>query len=138
VPPASTTCWRCCPLGLALAERDGRLLFVNEAFERAAGLPPGQSVVYPSDLVVKEDKGAVSEAVRRFGSGRQHSGDLSVRLRHRPEEPVSLTIATARGLGDAAVLLSLKDSSEESKLKRQVAQATKMQAVGPAGRRGGA
>jgi len=118
------------PLGLALAERDGRLLFVNAAFERAAGLPAGQSVVYPSDLVVKEDKGAVSDAVRRFGSGRQHSGDLSVRLRHRPDEPVSLTIATARGLGDASVLLSLKDSTEESKLKRQVAQATKMQAVG--------
>ena len=118
------------PLGLALAERDGRLLFVNAAFERAAGLPPGQAAVYPSDLVVKEDKGAVSDAVRRFGSGRQHSGDLSVRLRHRPDEPVSLTIATARGLGEASVLLSLKDSTEESKLKRQVAQATKMQAVG--------
>ncbi|HEX8445191.1 MAG TPA: ATP-binding protein [Sphingomonas sp.] len=118
------------PLGLALAERDGRLLFVNAAFERAAGLQPGHAVVYPSDLVVKEDKGAVSDAVRRFGSGRQHSGDLSIRLRHRPEEPVSLTIATARGLGDASVLLSLKDSTEESKLKRQVAQATKMQAVG--------
>ncbi|MFD1950876.1 ATP-binding protein [Sphingomonas arantia] len=120
------------PLGLALAERDGRLLFVNAAFERAAGLPAGQAAVYPSDLVVKEDKGAVSDAVRRFGSGsgRQHSGDLSVRLRHRPDEPVSLTIATARGLGDASVLLSLKDSTEESKLKRQVAQATKMQAVG--------
>jgi two-component system cell cycle sensor histidine kinase/response regulator CckA len=35
-----------------------------------------------------------------------------------------------RGLGDAAVLLLLKDNSEEAKLKRQVAQATKMQAVG--------
>jgi two-component system cell cycle sensor histidine kinase/response regulator CckA len=47
-----------------------------------------------------------------------------------PEEPVALTIANAKGLGDAAVLLSLKDDSEESTLKRQVAQATKMQAVG--------
>ena len=35
-----------------------------------------------------------------------------------------------RGLGDAAVLLLLKDNSEEAKLKRQVAQATKMQMVG--------
>jgi two-component system cell cycle sensor histidine kinase/response regulator CckA len=33
-------------------------------------------------------------------------------------------------VGDAAVLLSLKDNSEESKLKKQVLQATKMQAVG--------
>ncbi|MBK5265666.1 MAG: response regulator, partial [Alphaproteobacteria bacterium] len=42
----------------------------------------------------------------------------------------ALSLAGVRGLGEAAVLLSLKDNSEESKLKRQVAQATKMQAVG--------
>ena len=35
-----------------------------------------------------------------------------------------------RGLGDAAVLIGLKDNSEETKLKRQVAQQSKMQAVG--------
>jgi len=57
-------------------------------------------------------------------------GDIAIRLTQKPEEPIALTIATARGLGDAAVLLSLKDNSEESRLKRQVAQATKMQAVG--------
>ena len=80
--------------------------------------------------MVEEDKAAVSVAVRRFAAGQRHSGDLAVRLRHRPDEPVALTIAGARGLGDAAVLLSLKDSSEETRLKRQVAQQTKMQAVG--------
>ncbi|TVV70108.1 response regulator [Sphingomonas solaris] len=118
------------PLGLALAERDGRILFMNEAFEQAAAIPPGQSVLYPGDLVVKEDKAAVSDAVRRFAAGHRISGDLAVRLRWRAEEPVALTIAGARGLGDAVVLLSLKDNSEESRLKRQVMQATKMQAVG--------
>ncbi|MDB5690093.1 MAG: sensor histidine kinase [Sphingomonas bacterium] len=118
------------PLGLALAERDGRFLFMNEAFERAAGLQPGDAPIYPGDLVVKEDKAAVSDAVRRFAAGQRHSGDLAVRLVNRQDEPVALTIAAARGLGDAAVLLSLKDSSEEIRLKRQVAQATKMQAVG--------
>jgi two-component system cell cycle sensor histidine kinase/response regulator CckA len=118
------------PLGLALAERDGRLLFMNEAFARAAHLPPGKTALYPSDLVVKEDKAAVSDAVRRFAAGHRLSGDLAVRLVHRPDEAVALTIAGARGLGDAAVLLSLKDNSEETRLQRQVAQATKMQAVG--------
>ncbi|MET0269843.1 MAG: response regulator [Sphingomonas sp.] len=118
------------PLGLALAERDGRLLFMNDAFRRAAGLEPGQAAVYPSDLVVREDKGAVADAIRRFASGRLYSGDLSVRLLARGDEPVSLTVAGATGLGDATVLLSLKDNSEESRLKRQVAQASKMQAVG--------
>ena len=58
------------------------------------------------------------------------SGDLAIRLTHQGREPVALTIAGLRGLGDAAVLLLLKDNSEEAKLKRQVAQATKMQMVG--------
>jgi two-component system cell cycle sensor histidine kinase/response regulator CckA len=118
------------PLGFALADRDGRLLFLNEAFARAAGLEPGAHPVYPGDLVVREDKAAVADTVRRFASGPPMSGDIAVRLQARPEEPIALSIAGARGLGDAAVLLSLKDNAEESKLKRQVAQATKMQAVG--------
>ena len=58
------------------------------------------------------------------------SGDLAVRLARQSSEPVALTIAGLRGLGDAAVLLLLKDNSEEAKLKRQIAQATKMQVVG--------
>ena len=118
------------PLGLALVERDGRFLFLNDAFRRAAGLGPNDAAVYPSDLVADEDKSIVSDAVRRFAGGRALPGDLAIRLKYRPEEPVALTIANAKGLGDAAVLLSLKDNTEESKLKRQVAQATKMQAVG--------
>jgi len=118
------------PLGLALVERDGRFLFLNDAFRRAAGLSADDHAVYPSDLVADEDKGIVSDAVRRFAAGRALPGDLAVRLKYRPDEPIALTIANAKGLGDAAVLLSLKDNTEESKLKRQVAQATKMQAVG--------
>jgi two-component system cell cycle sensor histidine kinase/response regulator CckA len=118
------------PLGLALAGADGRMSFMNEPFARAAGLGPESSIVYPSDLVVEDDKAAVSDAVRRFSQGRGSATDLAVRLKERPDENVSLTIAATKGLGDATVLLSLKDNSEESRLKRQVAQAMKMQAVG--------
>jgi two-component system, cell cycle sensor histidine kinase and response regulator CckA len=118
------------PLGLALADRDGRFLFLNDAFCRAVGLAPGAKPIYPGDLVVREDKAAVADSVRRFATGQAMTGDIAVRLRDQPDEPVALTIAGARGLGDAAVLLSIKDNSEESKLKKQVAQATKMQAVG--------
>jgi two-component system cell cycle sensor histidine kinase/response regulator CckA len=118
------------PLGFALADRDGRFLFLNEAFTRVAGIEGQATPVYPSDLVVREDKGVVADTVRRFASGPPMSGDIAVRLRTRPDDPVALSIAGARGLGDAAVLLSLKDNAEESRLKRQVAQATKMQAVG--------
>jgi two-component system, cell cycle sensor histidine kinase and response regulator CckA len=118
------------PLGLALADRDGRFLFLNEAFCRAASLPAGAKPIYPGDLVVKEDKAAVADTVRRFASGQALTGDIAIRLREASEEPVALSIAGLRGLGEAAVLLSLKDNSEESKLKRQIAQASKMQAIG--------
>ncbi|MBI0474918.1 response regulator [Sphingomonas sp. MA1305] len=118
------------PFGMALVDREGRFLQMNDAFVRAGQVDPQAPPLYPGDLVVREDKAAVADAIRRFASGATHSSDMAVRLKEHPEEPVVLTIAGARGLGDAAVLLSLKDNSEESRLKREVAQATKMQAVG--------
>lgn len=118
------------PLGLALAERDGRFLYMNEAFRRAAGLDADARPVYPGDLVVDEDKTAVANAVRRFSNSASISADIALRLKSQPNETVAMTVAGASGLGNAAVLLSLKDNSEDEKLKRQVAQATKMQAVG--------
>jgi two-component system cell cycle sensor histidine kinase/response regulator CckA len=118
------------PIGLALVDRDGRFLMMNKAFRQAGGIPGEEMPSYPGDLVVKEDKAAVADAVRRNARGPAMSGDLPVRLAHQPTEPVALTVAGLRGLGDAAVLLLLKDNSEEAKLKRQIAQATKMQAVG--------
>ena len=118
------------PLGLALVDRDGRFLTMNKAFKVAGGIKDDNGTVYPGDLVAKEDKGAVADAVRRNARGPAMSRDLPIRLNAQPGESVALTVAGLRGLGDAAVLLLLKDNSEEAKLKRQVAQATKMQAVG--------
>ena len=118
------------PVGLALVDRDGRFLTMNKAFRQAAALKRDANPAYPGDLVVKEDKAAVADAVRRNARGPAMSGDLAVRLTGQESEPVALTIAGLRGLGEAAVLLLLKDNSEEAKLKRQVAQATKMQVVG--------
>jgi len=118
------------PIGLALVDRDGRFLTMNNAFRTAGGIGGQEMPSYPGDLVAKEDKAAVADAVRRNARGPAMSRDLAVRLAQQPGEPVALTVAGLRGLGDAAVLLLLKDNSEEAKLKRQIAQATKMQAVG--------
>ena len=118
------------PIGLALVDRDGRFLTMNQVFRSAAAIKSPTMPVYPGDLVVKEDKAPVADAVRRNARGPAMSGDLAVRLANNTAEPVALTIAGVRGLGDAAVLLLLKDNSEEAKLKRQIAQATKMQVVG--------
>lgn len=118
------------PLGLAMTDRDGRFLFGNDAFLRSVDREGRTLPKFPTDLVVPEDKRALSDAVRRHGRGPATSGDMAVRLTHQPAEPVSIGLAGVRGLGEAAVLLSLADSSEQNQLKRQVAQATKMQAVG--------
>ena len=118
------------PLGLAMTDRDGRFLFANPSFLRAIGRPDKGLPTFPSDLVVREDKSAISDAVRRFGKGGMASGDVAVRLAASPEEPVSLGLASVRGLGEPAVLLTLADTKEETELKRQIAQATKMQAIG--------
>ncbi|WP_374542011.1 response regulator [Sphingorhabdus sp.] len=118
------------PLGLALVDRDGRFLFANEAFARVAGFEPQSLPPYPGDLVVAEDKAAVSDTIRRYARGQSMSGDIAVRLKNDPDEAVALSIAGLRGMGEATVLLGLKDNSEEARLKRQVAQATKMQAIG--------
>ncbi len=118
------------PFGVALVDREGRFLQMNSAFARAANVDATAPPIYPGDLVVREDKSAVADAIRRFTSTAARSTDLAVRLKDHPDEPVALSIAAARGLGDAAVLLSLKDNGEENRLKREVAQATKMQAVG--------
>ena len=118
------------PLGLALVDRDGRFLFANDAFARVLDVEPTKLPPYPADLVISEDKGAVLDSIRRYGSGSMTSGDIAIRLKERPDEVIALSIAGVRGLGDAAVLLGLKDNSEEIILKRQVAQQTKMESIG--------
>ncbi|HEX8062314.1 MAG TPA: PAS domain-containing protein, partial [Allosphingosinicella sp.] len=57
------------PLGLALADRDGRFVYLNAAFRRAAGLSRTAMPTWPSDLVVDEDKAAVADSIRRFARG---------------------------------------------------------------------
>ncbi len=118
------------PLGLAMVDRDGRLLFANAAFLRVAGHEAPTLPLYPADLVIREDKGALSDAVRRHAQGATTSGDVAVRLRTAPDDPVMMALAAVQGLGECAVLLSLKDSTEETRLKHQIAQASKMQAIG--------
>ncbi|MBW6523746.1 response regulator [Sphingomonas sp. RHCKR47] len=118
------------PFGLALVDREGRFIAMNAAFARMAAAEPAAPPLYPGDLVVREDKAAVADAVRRFTTGGAQSADLAIRLKGHPDEPVALSIAATRGFGGASVLLSFKENGEENRLKREVAQATKMQAVG--------
>src|SRR3546814_3326279 len=53
------------PLGLALTDRDGRFRFMNQAFCRAASIGEGEEVLYPSDLVMEDEKAMVADAIDR-------------------------------------------------------------------------
>ena len=61
------------PFGMALVDREGKFLQMNDAFIRAAGVDPRSPPLYPGDLVVREDKAAVADAIRRFAGGVTHS-----------------------------------------------------------------
>ncbi len=124
------------PLPLALADRDGRILYANAAFRETCGSAVNfdERVSYPSDLVSDEDRAVVSDLVRRVGSGASGRQRAVVRLRHGQDEPVQLAIAPASSLssrvGGIAVVLTLADNAERRKLEQQFAQAQKMNAVG--------
>ena len=64
VVSAQTGSGKTVAFGLAMADRDGRLLFANPAFMRAAGKEGEPAPTYPTDLVVQEDKGPISDAIR--------------------------------------------------------------------------
>jgi two-component system cell cycle sensor histidine kinase/response regulator CckA len=81
------------PVGLALVDRDGRFVLMNDPFVRAAQVDPAHPPLYPGDLVVREDKAAVADAIRSFANGVTHSMDMAIRLKGHPDEPVALTIA---------------------------------------------
>jgi two-component system, cell cycle sensor histidine kinase and response regulator CckA len=128
--PAPRGAARQLPLGLAMADRDGRLLFANPAFMRAAGREGRRRRPIPPTLSCRRTRAPFPTRSAVSRKARRRSGDIAVRLRTQPDDPVSLSLAGVRGLGEAAVLLGLTDTTEETRLKRQVAQATKMQAVG--------
>lgn len=118
------------PFAMAMVDREGRFLFINAAFQRLAGLDAARLPTYPGDLVVAEDKAALAEAVRRHAGGRASAGDLAVRFSARNDESVAIGLVGVRGMGDAAVLLTLKEGGGDGALQQQMVQATKMQAVG--------
>ena len=118
------------PLGLAMADRDGRLRYMNAAFLASAGEAEQADLAFPSDLVIDEDKTLVSDAVRRATTRHGKPREIQVRLKTRPNEDSSLWIARSPDPAATEIILSLRDNREQLKLERQVAQATKMQAVG--------
>ena len=116
------------PLRLALIDRDGRLLGGNQAFRDFAG--EAANARYPGDLVVADDKGALADHIRRMSGGRALSGDITVRFASAPDDPVTVTASSVRGVGPATVLLAVREDGPTLTAKTETAQQNKMEAVG--------
>lgn len=118
------------PIALGIADREGRLLFANDAFCSVTAVDLTAHTAYAADMVMVEDRTAVSDMMRRVGAGVSSTQHLVVHLRNRPEEPTQITAARTAGDPDPVVLLTVTDNSEKRRLEQQFAQVQKMQAVG--------
>src|SRR3546814_5370291 len=83
-----------------MVDRDGRFLYMNRAFVRAASLPEGRMPRYPGDIVVGEDKGPLADMIRRHSSGQQGGGDPSIRRAGKSGDPVSMSVGGGGGMED--------------------------------------
>lgn len=118
------------PFAMAMVDREGRFLFLNAAFQAAAGIAAERLPTYPSDLVVAEDKAPISEAVRRHAGGHASAGNIAIRFAVGGAEHRTISLVGVRGMGEASVLLTLNAAVEPVGIDQQLSQATKMQAVG--------
>lgn len=120
------------PLGLATIDREGRLHHCNAAFWTVIG-DRSRVLLYPSDFVIDDDKGMLADSVRKIVSQPEafrQPLDVTVRIQGRAEDPVRLSLFPVYDLHPAQAVLALWDDPEQRKLERQIAQASKMQAVG--------
>jgi len=117
------------PLGLALLDREGQCIRTNAVFDETVGgdCSKGDGILA---LAVEDDRAQLSRAIVRLLDGATEGEDVRLRLAARPDEIVVVTIAPAPTNWGFAALIAVRDIREQVRLERQVAQATKMQAVG--------
>lgn len=118
------------PLGIALLDASGSFLLSNDAFQQTVDHRSRRGEGGFVGLAIEEDRVALETAIASVIAGVSKPQECRVRLASRPEEIVVLTLATAPPGWGFAVLVAVRDIREQVKLERQVAQVTKMQAVG--------
>ena len=118
------------PLGLALIDARGRMMACNDAFRLSLDCDCAPGEPLPDSIAIPADRIALTDALTRALRGHDLPIELRLRTPARPEEPVVLTIAAAPPGVASALLVAVRDIREQLRLERQVAQVTRMQAIG--------
>ncbi len=117
------------PLGVAVLDRSGRCFRTNPAFSETVGYDcTGTGGVL--ELAVPGDRPALAQAIADILAGRYPQIECRLCLAVRPDETAVVTIVRAPATWGFGALVAVRDIREQIRLERQVAQATKMQAVG--------
>ncbi|TRW17824.1 hybrid sensor histidine kinase/response regulator [Glacieibacterium frigidum] len=118
------------PLGLALLDSEGRLINCNEAFVLSVGCDLQRGSPLPPTMVIPADRAGLRTAIADALQGATLPVELRVRIAARPAEPLVVTMTAPPPGVRATLLVAVRDVREQLRLEQQVAQATKMQAIG--------
>ena len=118
--------------GIAIATREGRLLYVNPAYERITGCPAREALGRPfwevpagSPLQAGPILAAVTEGRPWKSRHRRRRGDGTAY-----EEDCIVSPVTGPGDGETSLVVVIRDITREVAMERQLVQAQKMEAIG--------
>ncbi len=124
------------PVGIALADREGRFTAANDALGDLFGAPPSDLIgAELSGFLAAEDRADIAARIG-FGEGRRLACDpIEIRLTHPRERIMVLFVSPldeeVRDAADRGLLaLHFIDITDQKSLEIQFAQSAKMQAVG--------
>jgi len=124
-PQLATAVFRDAPVGVAIADADGRIVEANNAFAEFLNAGAGRNI---GDLVEAADKATVLDLLLK-AKDTAHGNAAELRPVGQPERMAELYAAPANG-GSGRVILYLVDVSDQKALETKFAQSQKMQAVG--------
>jgi two-component system cell cycle sensor histidine kinase/response regulator CckA len=127
-PAAVPSLFRDAPVGVALADENGKIFEANRAFADFFDLPGAGTSRMLGDLVDETDRRALGDLLSNGGAS--STGPIELRAAGESERTANL-YASPFAAGDIRfVLLYLIDISEQKSLELKFAQSQKMQAVG--------
>jgi len=127
-PVAVPSLFRDAPVGVALADENGKIFEANRAFADFFELPGAGTSRILGDLIDPDDKQALTDLLSKGGAS--STGPIELRAAGRTDRAADI-YASPFAAGDIRfVLLYLIDVSEQKALELKFAQSQKMQAVG--------